>query len=54
MNGKSGPEPRGRKCYLAEVGTGMGDQQLKRGFIMVIGVWMKIINDNFTDFEDDG
>ena len=54
MNGKGCPEPRGRKCYLAEVGTGMGDLQFERVVMIVIGVGMKVIHDVFADFEQGG
>lgn len=54
MNGDGRPEPRGCKCYLAEVGTGMGNKQFKGVFMMAIGIGMKVINDVFTDFKRDG
>ena len=53
MNGTSRPEPRGRKCYLAEVGADMGDKQFEWVIMMVIGVGGKVISDIFTDFEHD-
>jgi hypothetical protein len=51
MNIKGRPESRGSKGYVAEVGTSMGDQHLKRICPTVVG---EIINDIFTSFEYDG